>query len=85
MALTTDWSSQLGSEKKEQNFCFHKIGPIMMPKSIGYKILTIFLICMCDRQDDQNRYSRSHEMCFLNTVKNTSRAIYITQTSIAKR
>ena len=26
-----------------QELCFHKIGPIMMPKRIGYKISTIFL------------------------------------------
>ena len=32
-----------------KELCFHKIGPIMMPKCIGYKIFTIFLICMCER------------------------------------
>ena len=31
-----------------KELCFHKIDPIMMPKSIGYKIFTIFLICMCE-------------------------------------
>ena len=26
-----------------KEICFHKIGPIMMPERIGYKISTIFL------------------------------------------
>ena len=34
--------------KRNFTFCFHKIGPIMMPKSIGYKNFTIFMICMCE-------------------------------------
>ena len=45
---------------------FHKIGLIMMPKRIGYKIYTMFLIYTCKRQDDQNWYSISHEMHFDN-------------------
>ena len=33
-----------------KEFCFHNIGPIMMPKSIGYKIFTIFLFaCVRDK------------------------------------
>ena len=28
-----------------KEICFHKIGPITMPKRIGYKISTIFFIC----------------------------------------
>ena len=49
-----------------KEICFHKIGPIMMPKWIGYKISMIFFICKCRWQDDQNWYSWSHEMCFKN-------------------
>ena len=33
----TTWFRIMGKE-----LCFHKIGPIMMPKRIGYKIFTIF-------------------------------------------
>ena len=33
-------------------------------KMYRLKSFTIFLICMCERQDDQNGYSRSHEMRF---------------------
>ena len=40
-----------------KEICFLKIGLIMMPKSIGYKISTIFFVCTCRRQDDQNWYS----------------------------
>ena len=43
-----------------------KIGPIMMPEKIGYTISKIFFIRTCMRQDDQNWYSWSHEMCFKN-------------------
>ena len=65
----TTWFRMVGKE-----LCFHKIGPIMMPKSIGYKIFTIFLICVCERQDDQNRYSRFHEIHFrTRRVRYTSR------------
>ena len=55
----TTWFRLVGKE-----LCVHIIGPIMMPKSIGYKLFTIFFICMCERQDDQNRYSRFPEMRF---------------------
>ena len=47
LELTT-WLRIMGKE-----LCFHKTGPIMMPKSTGYKIFTVFLICMCKRQDDK--------------------------------
>ena len=39
-----------------KELCFHKTGPIMMPKRIGCKISTIF-ICTYRRQDDQNCHS----------------------------
>ena len=33
-----------------KELCFHKIGPIMVPKRIGYKIFTIFLFaCVRDK------------------------------------
>ena len=35
-------------------------------KNRSHKIPTIVFICMCRRQDDQNWYSRSHEMRFRN-------------------
>ena len=47
---------------------FHKIGLIMIPKRIGYKIYTMFLIYSCKRQDDQNWYTISHEMQFDNLI-----------------
>ena len=57
-----------------KELCIYKIGPIMMPKVIGYKIFTIFFICMCTRHDDQNRYNRSHEIYFRTRhVRYTSR------------
>ena len=40
----------------KRNF-FHKIGPIMTPKRIGYMISAIPLIRMCKRRDDQNWHS----------------------------
>ena len=48
-----------------KEICFHKIS-LMMPKRIGYKISTIFFICTCRRQDDQNWYSWSREVRFKN-------------------
>ena len=46
---------------------FHKIGLIMMPKRIGYKIYTMFLIYTCKRQDEKLvHYNLSQEMHFDN-------------------
>ena len=38
------------AQNNEKRICFHKIYPIMIPKSIGYKISTIFLFsCVRDK------------------------------------
>ena len=58
-----------------KELCFHKTGPIMMPKRIGCKISTIF-ICTYRRQDDQNCHSWSHEN-FIYALKKKNIYIYI--------
>ena len=50
----------------EKAICFYKIDPKELPKRIGNKISMIFSSCTCKRQDDQNWYSWSNEMRFLN-------------------
>ena len=56
-----------------KEICFHKIGPITMPKRIGYTISMICFICTCRRQDDfrQDDFFNTHKCIpILNTLQN---------------
>ena len=71
-----------------KELCFHKIGPIMMPKRIGCKISTMFLFAHAgDKMTktgiaDRMKILLMHlKICIFRTLR--VRAIYVTQTSIA--
>ena len=66
----TTWFRMVGKE-----LCFHKTGPIRMPKSIGYKNFTIFLIHMCETKTGTADFMKCASKIHFRThrVQHTSR------------